>query len=320
MIRVAAELAPFSSWNNELGLQQPVPVLRQMLPANPRIFTIGSCFALEIRWKLRERGFAVYPDYGGIQLDTTRVAAGKLPKSDNFNHYDLFNIKQCLLLAEKGGHYPEEVMWRGGYEHLAPRYGFVPRYCNPFLRQVFASDLEGILGISDQICDAFASGFHQANVFIITLGLIEAWRDLASGLHINNPGGLKDLSSEQRIRLHPISFAESVDSLRKIITIIRRSRPESVIIFTVSPVFLARTFSGRSIAEAALHGKCQLRAAVEEVLNAQEGIHYFPSFEYVLFHGGHSEDGRHVQSRYVEQIVSVFAEAYLGRGEAEPAS
>lgn len=35
------------------------------------------------------------------------MAAGKLPHSDNFNHYDLFNIKQCLRLAERREAHPE---------------------------------------------------------------------------------------------------------------------------------------------------------------------------------------------------------------------
>jgi len=304
-------LDSYHSWKNERGLRQIIPVLRRRLPATPKIFTIGSCFALEIRWKLRERGHEVYPDYSRIALDPARMAAGKLPESDNFNHYDLFNIKQSLLLAEQRASYPARYMWQGGYEHLASRYHFVPRYANPFLRQVFAADQPSILDISGQLCSAFAEGFHASNVFIITLGLIEAWRDIASGLYINNPGGLRDLSQERRIRLHQMTYDESVDSLRKAIYVIRRNRPESVIILTVSPVFLARTFSGRSIAEAALYGKSLLRAAVAAVVNSDDNILYFPSYEYILFHAGHEPDGRHVQSSYVENVVATFVDAFL---------
>lgn len=215
------------------------------------------------------------------------------------------------MLAEQRTAYPAEYLWKGGYEHLASRYSFTPQYFNPFLRQVFAADQPSILDISSQLCNAFADGFHAANVFIITLGLIEAWIDIASGLYINNPGGLLDLSQERRIRLHQMSYDKSLNSLHKIISIIRRNRPESVIIFTVSPVFLARTFSGQSIAEAALYGKSLLRAAVAAVVNPTENIFYFPSYEYVLCHAGHESDGRHVQSSYVENVVATFVDAFL---------
>lgn len=309
---VVDSLSSHHAWDNHKGLKQDIPILRRRLPSNPKIFTIGSCFALEIRWKLRERGFQVYPDYSGIRLDPSRMAAGKLPHSDNFNHYDLFNIKQCLLLAERREAHPEQILWKGGYEHLAPRYGFVPQFSNPFLRQVYGRDRPSIIDITEQICSAFADGFHSSDVFIVTLGLIEAWLDVASGWWINNPGGLRDLSLEKRIRMHQMTYEECCQSLRKIITVIRRNRHDAPIVFTVSPVFLARTFSGNAIADAAIYGKCLLRAAVASVVNADDHIFYFPSFEYIIMHSGHDVDGRHVQSSYVSNVVSTFVEAFLG--------
>jgi len=301
----------YSTWDNHKGLHQSIPVLYRSLPSNPKIFTIGSCFALEIRWRLRERGFTVYPDYSNVCLDPTRMAAGKLPQSDNFNHYDLLNIKQSLQLAERSAAHPVKYLWQGGYEHLQPRYGFMPNFANPFLRQVYAVDAPSIVDVTSQLCAAFADGFHSSNVFILTLGLIEAWLDIASGLYINNPGGLKDLSLERRTRMHMMTYEECVEALRKIITIIRRNRQGSVIIFTVSPVFLARTFSGKSIADAAIYGKCLLRSAVEAIINPDDNIFYFPSFEYILLHSGHEADGRHVQSGFVGNVVSTFVDAFL---------
>lgn len=239
------------------------------------------------------------------------MAAGKLPESDNFNHYDLLNIKQSLLFAEKKAYYPPESMWEGGLEHLASRYGFTPRHSNPYLRQVYAADKESLLQVSRALQDAFAEGFEKSNFFIITLGLIEAWIDLFSGLYINNPGGLKDMSLEKRIKLHQMSFAECVAAMKKVIAIIKRNKPDAPIVFTVSPVFLARTFSGRSIAEAAIYGKSVLRAAVEEVLSDRDMIYYFPSYEHVLMHGGHEQDGRHVRSDCVQRIVEAFRSSYL---------
>ena len=109
-----------------------------------------------------------------------------------------------------------------------------------------------------------------------------------------------------------MTYEECYDSLRKIITVIRRNRHDAPIVFTVSPVFLARTFSGKAIADAAIYGKFLIRAAVASVANADDHIFSFPSFEYIVMHSGHDIDERHVQSDYVGNVVSIFVEAFLG--------
>jgi len=59
-----------------------------------KIFAMGSCFAVEIRRALRQKGLAVYPDYPGITFDPATQMAGRLPERDNINHYDTFVIRQ----------------------------------------------------------------------------------------------------------------------------------------------------------------------------------------------------------------------------------
>lgn len=51
------------------------------LPKTAKVFTIGSCFAIEIRKRLKEKGFNVAPDYTNLQLGPD-VVFGKYPEKD----------------------------------------------------------------------------------------------------------------------------------------------------------------------------------------------------------------------------------------------
>ena len=79
------------------------------------IFTMGSCFAHEIRRTLREAGHRVVPAYGDIRFDRSRIRIGRLPERENVNYYHSFAIRQELerivveLLEETGAEPAEEA-------------------------------------------------------------------------------------------------------------------------------------------------------------------------------------------------------------------
>src|SRR5690348_13480481 len=72
---------------------------KKLIGQNTKIFALGSCFAMEIRNRLRESGYDVYPKIMDIKFDPSRVQPAALPDRDNFNFYDTFLIRQEIERA-----------------------------------------------------------------------------------------------------------------------------------------------------------------------------------------------------------------------------
>src|SRR5437868_3471775 len=71
------------------------PVRRQKpLPKAPKLFTIGSCFAIEIRKAFQALGLTVYPDYVSVRHDPATQVFDKIPPQAALMHYDTFSILQ----------------------------------------------------------------------------------------------------------------------------------------------------------------------------------------------------------------------------------
>ncbi len=121
------------------------------------------------------------------------------------------------------------------------------------------------------------------------------------------------------------SFEENVAHLNAIISTLRAFRPSLKIVLTVSPIPIARSFTHRSPIVADCVSKSTLRAAVEQLLQrSDENLFYWPSFEAIRWLGGHigplfgtdGEDQRHPGVKYIEAIVTPFAEAFFSAPDA----
>src|SRR5689334_16855809 len=90
--------AHHTKWDTRAGRAQPislVPLDRGSL-AGKNIFTMGSCFALELRHELAKLGYATLPRYTELEFDPAVSAVGLLPERDNINHYNVVSILQEL--------------------------------------------------------------------------------------------------------------------------------------------------------------------------------------------------------------------------------
>ncbi|MDH5694945.1 MAG: GSCFA domain-containing protein, partial [Gammaproteobacteria bacterium] len=66
---------------------------------NQKFFTIGSCFAEEIRKALSARKVSCYPEYRNIDIDPQRMIIDTLPAREHMNYYNTFSIRQELERA-----------------------------------------------------------------------------------------------------------------------------------------------------------------------------------------------------------------------------
>lgn len=162
-----------------------------------------------------------------------------------------------------------------------------------------------------------SESFNLASAFLITLGLSELWEELVDGawIPLNQipPDAVYDPSIH---RTRTMNVQEVSANILAIIDIIRSHRGNSVpIIFTVSPVPLRRTATGKDARVANTYSKSVLIAGLHSVLaDRQDFLFYFPAFE--LFWGVPSmqyhwqRDGRHPTAAAIEIACRTFVQMF----------
>lgn len=157
--------------------------------------------------------------------------------------------------------------------------------------------------------------FDRSNVFIITLGLSEVWYNKASG-DIFWRAIPKSQFNPERHGFKVLSAVENLANLEAGYNLIRRRRPQSTIIFTLSPVPLVATFRPVSCITASSVSKASLRIAVDELMRAHpddKRLFYYPSYEIVkdVIIDAYENDFRHIKPEVVSTIMNFFARHYL---------
>ena len=274
-----------------------------------KIFTIGSCFAERIRAYLTVEGFTVGPPTLDIPMDLDRFRIDNLPRLGHLDYYNTFTIRQ-----EFERHLGEWTQDPDDYWTIKdPVWEGDVAYQDPYRRATFGrtpEDLREAVAHSDAAIDR---GIREADVFFMTMGMAEVFRNKQSGkIACQKPGYAKG-GGEEQTEFHMSSYEENYANLKRIVEIIQQVRPNARIVMTVSPVALARTFGDQDIVSANSEGKSILRAAVGAIAREFDAVTYFPSYELVMANSPFSfreDDGRHVASWIVSKIVKTFKAAH----------
>lgn len=124
--------------------------------------------------------------------------------------------------------------------------------------------------------------FEEATVFVLTLGLTEAWLSISDGAVFPAcPGAIAGKFDETRHRYHNFSVAEVEADLLTFISEMREINPHVKFITTVSPVPLVATAGGQHVLCASTYSKSVLRVAAETAAAKLDNVVYFPAFEIV---------------------------------------
>ena len=227
------------------------------------------------------RGIDVYPKYFDIPFDPTQVMLNQLPVRDNVNHYDTFNIRQeferALGLAT------------AEYPLLEVRSGAAPkaidgraRFQDPYRSNVLAVDLQSMQQISDAISATIRTSVLDADLYIITLGLIETWRDRETGHHVWSEQVGRDRARPGAFEFHrstsrrttttwPGSAGRSPIGSRSGRSSSPSRRCRSVARFTDEDIVIANGYS-----------KGQLRAVAGQIDTEFDNVIYWPSYEIAM--------------------------------------
>ena len=273
-----------------------------------RAFTIGSCFAEEIRKALEAKDVAVLPDYRRIAIDETRFRIDTLPGRPHMNFYNTFTIRQelerCAGLWTRS---PDDI-----WEVEDRWWGGETAYQDPYRRSVFARTPDALNEAISLVDSVIEDGFRTANAFFITLSLIEVWKKNDNGLVACQRPGYGKGGGTSQTSFHLSTYEKNYENMTSVINLILEQNPDNKVVLTVSPVPLARTFTDSDIFVANTESKSVLRAVAGRICREFENVIYFPSYELVTAVGDDAfqeRDGRHVKPAFVNVIMDAFLKA-----------
>src|SRR6266487_3968593 len=275
------------------------------LRTDDKFYAIGSCFARGLERALANQKIAVEsaaPEFAKLKP----VAKGSTGLGF-INKYNTFSILNELRWAlEPAAVFPVESIVQ------VTESTWSDPHTNPTLELAgFEETLERrwlMRNVTKRIINCRA--------VILTLGLVEVWRDIEADVYLNHTPAPSLLRTQrQRYEFHLTSFAQNWANLEAIhILLSRYGHPDLRIVVTVSPVPLLNTFSTMDIVVANTYAKSVLRTVAQEWAATHENVDYFPSYEIVLNSDRAATwepDLRHVKGAGAQHIMELFVRHYL---------
>jgi len=275
------------------------------LHRDDKFYAIGSCFARGLESSLIGRKMTVEsaaPEFARLQAVNKEVSGLGF-----INKYNTFSILNELRWAlDPDAVFPvesivqvDEAIWSDPHT-------------NPALK---LAGLEETLE-RRSLMQTVTKRIINCRAVILTLGLVEVWRDIEADVYLNHtpiPSLLR--TQRQRYEFHLTSFAQNLANLEATHALLSRyGHPDLRIVVTVSPVPLLNTFSTMDIVVANTYAKSLLRTVAQEWAAVHENVDYFPSYEIVLNSDRAAvwqADLRHVKGQGAQHIMGLFVRSYI---------
>ena len=310
-----ATLPPRAFWRSAVaeadrtrfpGLYVP----RVAIGPDSRIATAGSCFAQHIARYLRGAGVTVLDaePAPAIMPDALAQAHGYRLFSGRYgNVYTARQLRELLTDAMDGAVDPD-LVWTTDEGRFLDAL-------RPTVDPEGLDSAEEVRLMRAYHLERTARMLTEADVFIFTLGLTEAWEDTVAGRVLPVcPGVAGGRFDPARHVFRNFRVAEILDDLRAIHALLQRFRPGMALVLTVSPVPLTATASGEHVLTATSRSKAALRAAAAEFCDDTPGTDYVPSYEIVTHpaSGGpwFAPNLRSVTEAGVEKVMGIFLAAH----------
>ena len=280
------------------------------------VFTIGSCFARNIEANLEALGCKV--PMLGFRLPPEEFDG---PPNAAMNKFHPPSFRQCLEWTARIHDRDGVVRWED-CEPLAFELGEDRWFDLDMAATVLPATRERFIARRQHVYDVFSTAF-TADCLMMTPGLIEAWRDLQTGLYMYGaPYERRMLAAPERWVFEVLSYPRCLEDLLAAIDVVRQRNPGVKVLVTTSPVPLNRTFTERDVTVANAHSKAVLRAVCDAVLLEREGIDYFPSYEMVTLSNpdvAWKRDRLHVSQGFIGRLVGYMLDNYFEGVEAASA-
>jgi hypothetical protein len=288
--------------------------------AEDRVMTAGSCFAQQISRRLRAAAFHFLVTERAHPIVPAAVAEHHNYDRFTARYGNIYTSRQLLQLLRRayGRFAPSEDIWQG------PDGSFV----DPFRPQIqpggFASRREYDADRAQHFA-AVRRAFEQADVFIFTFGLTEAWHsaedDAVFPLCPGVAGGTFDPHNHL---LHNHDVEDIVRDFSTFIAELRAINPAVRIILTVSPIPIIATATDDHVLAASTYTKSVLRVAAGMIARRHEAVAYFPSYEVVTgpqTRGRYfAEDLRSLTDEGMDRVMGLFFSHMVAGGGQAPSS
>jgi GSCFA family len=295
--------------NNPQPVYDVVPFVKRtpILDKQAKIGSAGSCFASEISYRLQKEGFNYV-----IREPNPSKANGMDMASAKWGI--IFNVPCLRQLVE--GSFGERVMpplvWSS-----TTKDGTVWR--DPWREEVEYADLAEYGPSWEQHLAASRQVLEEVDVFVMTLGLNDVWELPSDGTVFSRcPWRL----SPALVRMRTLTVEENLEHLEAMWSLWKKHNPRVQLIVTVSPVPLLATFKGdeEHVLTANCSSKATLRVAAEQFARAHGDVHYFPSFETVMYctRERWRPDNRHVSREAVGKVMGLFDRMFLREEVRQP--
>ena len=241
---------------------------------NDLIVSAGSCFASNLIPWIEKEGL----EY--LRTEELPSQFKNLPENLGYRNFsaaygNIYTARHLRQLYEQalGVRVPVEDRW-----HID---GMVIDPFRPGLAYPAESDAEFDLLKASHL-KAVLAAFHNATVFVFTLGLTEAWQSKADGsVFPACPGTISGIFDEKKHEFKNFSVEEITEDLTKFIELLRESNPNVRFVITVSPVPLVATGTKSHVLLASTYSKSVLRVVAEQVSSQLKDVSYFPAFEII---------------------------------------
>lgn len=273
-------------------------VLKGWLPNKPFIkkehiiTAFGSCFARALTEYLQSKGYIIGKNiFAEIKKDKSELQtlrekdAHIITYSSDMNN--TFTVRQQFEWAFENRKFNDKLWY---------------------------DDTGNFVGYSSDIQESTRKIFELTDVFIITLGLSEIWYNSISG-EVFWRSIPEDKYNENIHKFRVSTIQENLNNLDVTYKIIKKYKPESKLIITLSPVPLVATMRPISCITANIVSKSILRAVIDEFYRTYENdnnLFYWPSYEIVQWFGSDAyiDDNRHITDNVRNLIMEKFEKYY----------
>ncbi|WP_083507626.1 GSCFA domain-containing protein [Aureimonas frigidaquae] len=313
--RNEARSYPVTKGNGQSGFERihrgQVPEIKHTpkfkLPKDAAYFTIGSCFARNVERALISREMNVLNTECKIPGEYY-AAKGPDNRNSALNAYNPHSMRDLLSYADR-----EDWQTIGALQISEAEDVWADMLLSG-LRLLTQGEL---LNVRTQLRSTYQL-LPEADVFIMTLGYTESWRDDASGIFTNrSPAGARQTQRYGQSRFSffnadAVSVIEAINA--SIATVRNKTNGRVRTILTVSPVPLSGTYSGMDVISANVYSKSTLVTAARQIASQHTDVDYFPSYEMVSLakpEVAWKSDGAHVQPALVDAVIGRFVELYI---------
>jgi len=296
----------YSRWKNIIQIHDNKKVLdlktssaKFKVTKESKIASAGSCFAQYVALHFKTMKF----NY--LEMEDCSENAGFF----SANYGNIYTTRQLLEFFNRAYSDNVEISNFWISDNI-----YIDKFRHSQGPLVFQDDDQAILNLKNHL-HSVRSVFKNADFFVYTLGLTEAWQEVDSGMTFPTcPGTVAGNFDVRNHVFKNFSFSEVKSDLEEFIEKLVIINPRIKIILTVSPVPLAATAINQNVAISNSYSKSVLRAVAGEVSSNFDNVDYFPSYELFSlpqFENLYDIDNRNPKKVAVDTAMTLFNQYFV---------